>query len=64
VRTHVGEPGAHEVEGAAGGDVVDEEAAWDCSISMRVLEKKESGTAKIVGREREESNTHHHAAII
>jgi hypothetical protein len=46
VRADVGEPGAHGVEGAARGYVVDKEAACARSISIRVLEKKESGTGK------------------
>jgi hypothetical protein len=36
VRAHVGEPGAHVVEGAPGGDVVDEEAAC-VSVSVGII---------------------------
>jgi hypothetical protein len=49
VRADIGEPGAHGVEGAAGGDVVDKEAAWHRVVALvyvRVLVKKRKRDSK------------------
>jgi hypothetical protein len=50
VHADVGEPGAHGVEGAAGGDIVDEEAA--CASVYVYFKRKKAGQGSREGGRR------------